>query len=125
LLASAWSLAGPRWSRRAAATRRTHRPAVVDTLGRFLDRPILDLTTLEGRYDIWFPITPEEDMPMMVGSAVNAGITLPPQALQLLDGPAIGSVVDGLKAVGLLLQARKAPLDMLVVDSIERTPTEN
>jgi uncharacterized protein (TIGR03435 family) len=99
--------------------------ALVDLLGRFMDRPVLDLTKLEGRYTISFPITPEEYMPMMVRSAVNAGITLPPQALQLLDTPAIGSVVDGLKSVGLLLQARKAPLDMLVVDSIERTPTEN
>ena len=99
--------------------------ALVDVLGRFMDRPVLDLTKLEGRYNISFPMTPEEYMPMMVRSAVNAGITLPPQALQLLDNPAISSVVDGLKSVGLLLQARKAPLDMLVVDSIERTPTEN
>lgn len=99
--------------------------ALVDTLGRFLDRPILDLTKLEGRYNITFPVTREEFMPMLVRSAVNAGVTLPPQALQLLDSPAIGSVIDGLKSVGLLLEARKAPLDMLVVDSIEKTPTEN
>ena len=105
--------------------RRVLIPALVDTLGRFMDRPILNLTKLDGRYNISFPITPEEYMPMMVRSAVNAGITLPPQALQLLDNPAISSVVDGLKSVGLLLQARRAPLDMLVVDSIERTPTEN
>lgn len=100
-------------------------PALVDTLGRFLDRPILDLTKLEGRYNITFPVTREEFMPMLVRSAVNAGVTLPPQALQLLDTPAIGSVIDGLKSVGLSLEARKAPLDLLVVDSIERMPTAN
>jgi uncharacterized protein (TIGR03435 family) len=90
-----------------------------------MDRPILDRTKLEGRYDLGFAITPEEYMPMMIRSAVNAGITLPPQALQLLDNPAIGSVVDGLTSVGLSLESRKAPLDLLVVDSIERMPTEN
>ena len=99
--------------------------ALVNTLGRFLDRPILDLTKLEGRYNITFPVTREEYMPMLVRSAVNAGVTLPPQALQLLDNPAIGSVIDGLKAVGLSLEARKEPLDMLVVDAMEKTPTEN
>jgi uncharacterized protein (TIGR03435 family) len=99
--------------------------ALVNTLGRFMDRPILDLTKLDGRYNITFPVTREEFMPMLVRSAVNAGVTLPPQALQLLESPAIGSVIDGLKAVGLLLEARKAPLDMLVIDSMERTPTEN
>ena len=99
--------------------------ALVNTLGRFLDRPILDLTKLEGRYNITFPVTREEYMPMLVRSAVNAGVTLPPQALQLLDNPAIGSVIDGLKAVGLSLEARKEPLDVLVVDAMEKTPTEN
>jgi uncharacterized protein (TIGR03435 family) len=99
--------------------------ALVNTLGRFMDRPILDLTKLDGRYNITFPVTREEFMPMLVRSAVNAGVTLPPQALQLLESPAIGSGIDGLKAVGLLLEARKAPLDMLVIDSMERTPTEN
>jgi len=99
--------------------------ALVNTLGRFMDRPILDLTKLDGRYNITFPVTREEFMPMLVRSAVNAGVTLPPQALQLLESPAIGSVIDGLKAVGLLLEARKAPLDMLVIDSMERMPTEN
>lgn len=99
--------------------------ALVNTLGRFMDRPILDLTKLDGRYNITFPVTREEFMPMLVRSAVNAGVTLPPQALQLLESPAIGSVIDGLKSVGLLLEARKTPLDMLVIDSMERTPTDN
>ena len=64
-------------------------------------------------------------MPMLVRSAVNAGITLPPQAMALLDAPAIGSVESGLKSLGLVLEARRAPLDLLVVDSIETAPTEN
>ncbi len=99
---------------------------LIATLGRFLDRPILDQTKLgDARFDVTFPIAQEDYMPMLIRSAVNAGITLPPQAMALLDAPSIGSVEAGLKSLGLSLQAQKAPLDLLVVDSIERMPTEN
>ena len=64
-------------------------------------------------------------MPLMVRSAVNAGITLPPQALQMLDAPSLGSVEEGLRSLGLSLEERRAPLDYLVVDSMERMPTDN
>ena len=63
-------------------------------------------------------------MPLMVRSAVNAGIT-PPQALQLLDAPSLGSVENGPAVAGTILEERRAPLDYVVVDSMERTPTEN
>jgi len=42
-----------------------------------------------------------------------------------LDLPSMGSVENGLKSLGLLIAPRRAPLDVLVVDSMERTPTEN
>lgn len=99
--------------------------SLADTLGRFMKYPVLDRTKLEGRYDVRFNIAPEDYMPLMIRSAVNAGITLPPQALQLLDAPSLGSVENGLRSLGLSLEERRAPLDHLVVDSIERTPTEN
>jgi uncharacterized protein (TIGR03435 family) len=99
---------------------------LVETLGRFMDRSILDQTKLgDARFDVTFPIAQEDYMPMLIRSAVNAGITLPPQAMALLDAPSIGSVEAGLKSLGLSLEARRAPLDLLVVDSIERMPTEN
>lgn len=96
-----------------------------ETLTRFLDRPIMNLTGLEGRYDLGFDVPQEDYVPMLIRSAVNAGIPMPPQALSRLDGASIVSVQDGLKALGLSLTARRAPLDTLVVDSMRRTPTEN
>ena len=96
-----------------------------ETLGRFVDRPILDQTNLDGRYDIKFAVAQEDYMPMLVRSAVNAGVTLPPQAMAALDLPAMGSVENGLKSLGLVIAPRRSPLDVLVVDSIEKTPTEN
>jgi uncharacterized protein (TIGR03435 family) len=99
--------------------------ALADTLGRFMRCPVLDRTKLQGRFDIGFNIAPEDYMPLMVRSAVNAGITLPPQALQMLDAPSSGSVENGLRSLGLSLEERRAPLDYVIVDSMERTPTEN
>lgn len=99
--------------------------SLADTLGRFMRYPVLDRTRLDGRFDIGFNIAPEDYMPLMIRSAVNAGITLPPQALQMLDAPSLGSVENGLRSLGLALEERRAPLDYLIVDSMERTPTEN
>ena len=98
---------------------------LVDTLGRFMDRPVVDLTKLEGRFDVIFPVAADDYMPMMIRSAVNAGISLPPQAMALLDRPSLGSVPEGLKTLGLSLEARRAPLDILVVDSMEKAPTDD
>ena len=98
---------------------------LVETLGRFVDRTIVDRTKLEGRYTVAFAIRSEDYGPMMVRAAVNAGIPMPPQALAQLDGASAGSVFEGLKALGLSLEATRGPLDVLVVDSIDKTPTEN
>jgi uncharacterized protein (TIGR03435 family) len=95
-----------------------------ETLARFVDRPILDMTNLSGRYDIALDLSPEDYRAMLIRSAISAGVSLPPQALQLLDG-SDGSLGAALKPLGLKLDPRKAPLEVLVIDRIERTPTEN
>lgn len=98
---------------------------LTETLSRFFDRPIQDHTKAAGRFDIVFAMKPEDYMPMMVRAAVNGGVPMPPQALALLDGAAAGSVYDGLKTLGLSLESKRAPVDFLVVESIDRMPTEN
>ncbi len=105
--------------------RKVTMPILVATLGRFVDRVIVDQTKLEGRYTIGFNIRSEDYGPMMVRAAVNAGIPMPPQALAQLDGASAGSVFDGLKLLGLSLEPRRGPLEYLVVDSIDKTPTDN
>jgi len=42
-----------------------------------------------------------------------------------LDGGSNGSLLNSLRKVGVTLEPRKAPLEILVVDQIEKTPTEN
>jgi len=62
---------------------------------------------------------------MLIRAGVNAGVSLPPQALRLLDGASTPSLFDAMQKLGLKLEARKAPLDMIVVDDARKTPTEN
>ncbi|MGH9592572.1 MAG: TIGR03435 family protein [Bryobacteraceae bacterium] len=95
------------------------------TLERFLDRPVVDMTGLSGGYDFTLDVTQEDYRAMLVRAAVAAGVVLPPEALRLLDGSSPASLFDALQKLGLRLDARKAPLDLLVIDDTRKTPTEN
>jgi len=94
-------------------------------LERYVDRPILDMTDLKGIYDLNFAVTPEDYQRLLIRAAVNAGMILPPQAIQFMDNGSIVSLLDGLQQLGLKMDARKAPLDVLVIDQLSKTPTEN
>jgi uncharacterized protein (TIGR03435 family) len=96
----------------------------VDVLGRFVDRPVVDMTSLPGRYDLLVDLSQDDYNAMLIRSAVAAGVQLPPQALRMLD-TADGSLFGALKPLGLKLEPKKAPIEVLVVDSVAKTPTEN
>ena len=98
---------------------------IADSLTRFLDRTVVDMTNLKGAYDLTVDLTPEDRISMMIRAGVNAGMTLPPQALAMMDNASNASLFDGLKKAGLTLEPQKAPLEVLVIDQIEKTPTEN
>jgi len=99
--------------------------AVAGTLERFMDRPIVEMTDLKGSYDFTLDVTQEDYQAMMIRAAVTAGVAMPPQALRLLDGASLPSLFEGVQKLGLKLDARKAPLDLLVIDDARKTPTEN
>ena len=93
---------------------------------RFLDRPVVDLTNVNGSYDVAFDLSPEDYRVMLIRAATAAGLIMSPDSLRMLDAsPAPASLFDGLAKFGLKLEGHRAPLDVLVVDSIRRTPTEN
>jgi len=93
-------------------------------LERYLDRPIVNLTELKGQYDVSLDVTPEDYQTMLIHVAIGAGVVLPPQVLALAEGTP-GSLFDAFQQAGLKLDARKAPLDFLVIDSARKTPTDN
>jgi uncharacterized protein (TIGR03435 family) len=99
--------------------------SLADVLSRFSDRPILDMTNLQGKYDITLDLSPEDYQAMLIRAALSAGVIVPPQALRLLDGASGDSISNALQKSGLKLDPRKEPVDVLVIDSILKTPTEN
>ena len=86
-----------------------------DFLARRVDLPVLDMTGLKGFYDLaldWVPESraPEDSKSDVTAANVSAGTSLP-VALQ--------------EQLGLKLEMRKAPIEMLIVDHVEKVPTEN
>jgi uncharacterized protein (TIGR03435 family) len=116
---SSYTFAGGKFEGKKIAGR-----VLADVLERYTDRPVIDATGLNGTYDFSFTVTPEDYQTLLIRAAVNSGVFLPPQILRLLDngGDPLG---DALSQLGLKLESRKAPVDLLIVDQILRTPTDN
>jgi uncharacterized protein (TIGR03435 family) len=94
-------------------------------LERFADRPIVDMTGLKGQYNLAFDVNPEDYRPMLIRSAIYAGEVMSPAAMRLVERTSSAPLGDALQQTGLKLEARKAPLDVLVIDEALKTPTAN
>jgi len=95
-------------------------------LERYVDRPIVDMTGLTGQYDFALEFTPDDYRAMLMRVAISAGVNLPPEVMRMVDNVSIGGALsDALQQVGLKVEARKAPLDVLVIDDALKTPTAN
>jgi uncharacterized protein (TIGR03435 family) len=95
---------------------------LADSLARFVDRPVVDMTGLTGTYDCTLDYN-LDDVRALILSSAPPGPPLPPRQAEV--GETTVSLMDSLAAVGLKMEPRKAPLDMLVIDHIEKTATEN
>ena len=98
---------------------------LADLLSRFMDRTVVDSTGHNEQYDFSLELTPEDRTVLLIRSAINAGITLPPKAMRALDFGSNASLTTSLEKLGLTFQSGKAPLDVIVIDSVQKTPTEN
>ena len=83
------------------------------------DRPVVDMTGLKGDYDVVydFPMSATPGMP--VPKAAGSG---PAEAA---SNPGSGGVLRAIRSLGLDLERRNAPVEQLIVDHVEKTPTEN
>ncbi len=81
-----------------------------------LDRPVVDRTGLEGRYDFQLTWTPDETQ------FGGRGGQVPPPADPSTAPPGLFTAIQ--EQLGLKLDATKLPVDVLVVDRVEK-PTEN
>jgi uncharacterized protein (TIGR03435 family) len=105
--------------------RKLSMPLLADSVARFVERPVVDMTELKGTYDLTLEFTPEDYRTLLIRMALSAGVNLPPEALKLLEGASDESLFKGLQTVGLKMESRKAPLEVLVIDSATKTPIQN
>jgi len=85
---------------------------LITFLSREIRQPIVDQTGLTGRYDYFLDI--------------NAYVT---EEMRNQQGPPVEApsiIANALKGqLGLQVEAKKTPLEVLVVDKVEKAPTEN
>jgi uncharacterized protein (TIGR03435 family) len=106
--------------------------SLVDTLTPLVDRPVVDMTELKGNYDVALDLPPEDFMALAQKQAAAFGFPMPspPAAASqnpadLASAPAGSAIFGAVAKLGLKLDARKAPVDTIIVDHLEKTPTEN
>jgi uncharacterized protein (TIGR03435 family) len=117
--------------------------SLANWLTQFLDRPIVDSTGLKGVYQIGLDL-PYESMMTVIQNLAGAGAVqggVPgfpggggfgggfgnPAGLQGRGGASnpTASMLQTIQQLGLKLQPRKAPVDTIAIDHLERNPIEN
>jgi uncharacterized protein (TIGR03435 family) len=94
---------------------------LANRLSNQLNKPVFDRTGLTGKYDFLLRFSP--DIPQMGAPPPGAGGGPPPPPPPPDIGPGFIAAVQS--QLGLKLESKKGPVDVLVVDHMEKTPTEN
>lgn len=118
---------------------KTTMAALADTLTQMMTqmgggtgRQVLDMTGLKGNYEVSL----EFSLADMAAAARAQGMDVPgggggssskPEGIAQAADPGGGgsTVYKSVEALGLKLDQRKAPVEQIVVDSVEKSPTEN
>jgi uncharacterized protein (TIGR03435 family) len=108
---------------------------LADSLSNTLDRQVIDMTELKGAYEINLTWSPDDsDNQRMRGGPGGPGPGRGPGGEggdphgdpKSTDGPDAPNIFVALQEkLGLKLDPRKAPVDIVVVDQAEKVPTEN
>jgi len=94
-------------------------------------RAVVDQTGLKGNYQIALDIPLAELMAIARSQMAAAGVNPGPMAktgsptAEASDPGGGTTIYKSVEELGLKLEPRKAPMEQLVVDSVEKTPTEN
>ena len=99
---------------------------LADQLTHFVDRPVVDQTGIapDTAYDLTLELAHEDFLASRVRGALASGFTPPPEALKLLENSG-DSVRAALAQLGLRLEPAKARMEVLVIDSANKTPADN
>jgi uncharacterized protein (TIGR03435 family) len=97
-----------------------------------VDRPVVDMTELTGAYDIGVDLS-AEDVRNVATASVNFaqfGGGNPSEARKPNTGEGASdspgaAIYSSIQKLGLKLEPRKLPLDLLVIDHLEKSPSAN
>jgi uncharacterized protein (TIGR03435 family) len=108
-------------------------PMLADALTQFMDRPVIDATNLKGAYQV--ALSMQDMRAFLQPKFVRVKGVRPsdaPDPQKNSSNPAAASDPTGsstifktMEKLGLKLERTKAPIEMLVVDHLEKSPTEN
>jgi uncharacterized protein (TIGR03435 family) len=90
---------------------------LAEVLSFRLNGPVVDRTELEGVFDVKLEWTDQTDL--SPGAEKGPGVPADGKVV----GPSVFTAIQ--EQLGLKLQAEKLPVEIIVVDSVERVPTEN
>ncbi len=101
-----------------------------DVLSPFLDRPVVDMTELKGNYQFALDLSMDDlrKVAKAAGVALPGATPSPAAAGQPADAasdPSGGSIFTSVQQLGLKLEPRKEPVETIVVDHLEKAPSEN
>jgi uncharacterized protein (TIGR03435 family) len=101
-------------------------------LSQYLDRPVVDQTELKGKYHVAIEMSMDTLMAVARKAGVNMGMAGMPAAggkagnpADAASDPSGSSLFTSVQQLGLKLEPRKLPYDYLVIDHVEKAPTEN
>ena len=102
---------------------------LAEGLSPMVDHPIVDMTGLTGKYHVTLDISMQELMNIAraAGAAVPAaeGGGDASKPAELASDPGGSSLFTTIQTLGLKLEPRKSPMSFIVVDTVEKMPTEN
>jgi uncharacterized protein (TIGR03435 family) len=106
-------------------SKRMTMPTLANLLNRYSELPVIDMTALEGAYEVALDVSAEEAR--NAGRARGAVIPTPAAAslAEAAAEPSGASLGSSLQKLGLKLDVRKAPFEVIVIDKAEKIPTEN
>lgn len=86
-------------------------------LSRFEREIVVDQTGINGFFDVKLEWTPDDSRPVTANAGAVSAATDP------VSGPSLFTALR--EQLGLRLESRKGPLDVLVIDHAEKVPTDN
>jgi uncharacterized protein (TIGR03435 family) len=92
--------------------------SIVGLISRFTARPVIDLTGSQGQYEFDLAFSPD-------GNVDSPGVMAVGPDGKPMQAEPFPSLFDAVKKYGLRLEPRKAPIEMVIVTHLEKTPTKN